>query len=317
MKKWAGGALLLGLAAIWAAFLGDLFWLDRLRRSGLSPDFVRHPYATAKSCGQCHSAQFTQWAGSPHARALGSLGPRQLNPGEKVENCLPCHAPEPVLQAGLEHPPLARAQERGDGVSCQSCHQLEKGVAAGPNPPPGACQPHADGRLTSVELCQACHNAHGTVDQWRQWSKSQPGRDCLSCHGGHEMAGAHDHNAVRGALDLQLACLTDRVEVTVINRGAGHNIPSGRRSRELFLLVDFHSLDGTSGRYRERLRNPFKGEPGSNTQLGPAERRIYRYTKPARPGWVEARLFYRFRPSPEDEEGVLLLSRLRSFSAGR
>lgn len=296
--------LTLGLLGLgWTGFLAWLAYLGHLRQLGERPEFVRHPYATSASCRQCHAQVYDQWARSPHAHALESLAPRAMDPSDKEVNCRPCHVPQPVLEQPPGLPPLARLDHSPDGVSCATCHQQGEGFASLRSGLRGACNPIHQPRLASVDLCLSCHNAHGTVDQWRASRYAAQGKDCRSCHSDHVMAGAHDTEALRGALQLGVERRDGSLWVGVTNRGAGHNIPSGRRSRSLVLIVDFP--DGRQERFL--FRNPFRGEDGPNTQLQSGETRWFTYPLPAGGGRVRVRLLYQFRPSQPDDLGVPLL----------
>lgn len=303
MKRRLALLTLFGLGLGWACFLGWLAWMGQLRQTGVRPDFVRHPYSTSVSCRQCHAEVYDQWARSPHAHALESLAPRRMDPSDKETNCRPCHVPQPVLEQPAGVPPLARLDHPTEGVSCATCHQQGEGFASARPALRGACNPVYQPRLTSVELCMSCHNAHGTVDQWRSSSFAAEGKDCLSCHSDHTMLGAHDSDSLRGALQLGLAQRDGMLWVGVTNSGAGHNVPSGRRSRSLVLVVEFP--DGREE--RSLFRNPFRGEDGPNTQLASGETRWFTYPLPPGGGTVKARLLYQFRPSQPDSAGVPLL----------
>lgn len=297
MSRGAAWTTLVLLALGWALFLGVLARQEVQRAAGVRPDFVRYPYLESGSCRRCHASSHEAWAASPHAKALRSLDPRDMSADEKVSACLPCHAPEPVL---IAREPVAREERRGEGVGCVTCHLTPEGMAAR-SAVQGACRPVASAALLSVDLCLPCHNAHGTVDQWRASSWAAQGVDCRGCHmpgGDHRMLGAHDAEALRRALTLEAAVEGGDLVVRVGNVGAGHNIPSGRRSRSLELVVD---LPDRQERYR--FRNPFKGEGGENTQLPSGETR--RLAWPGA-GPARVRLIFQFRPSQPDGAGVLL-----------
>jgi len=297
------------LALGWLVLLGFLWHQEALRASGQVPDYVRHPYLEAASCRRCHREAWDQWTVSPHGRALFSLQPRNLSRGEKTRTCLPCHAPEPVLLTGLGRPPVPRQERRSEGVGCTTCHLGQEGIASARPGVRGACRPVYQPALLSVELCQSCHNAHNTVDQWRASSWAAAGVDCRACHmpgRDHTMPGAHDPSTLRRAVDLSARVVDGHLAVDVHNVGAGHNVPSGRRSRSLDLVVDFLSV-GTQRRYR--FRNPFQGEGGQNTQLPSGQTRTLRWPLPSLSGTARVRLVFQFRPGHRDSAGVLVHQR--------
>ncbi len=310
MSRGAARLVLVALALGWLVFLGFLGRQEALRASGRVPDHVRHPYLEADSCRRCHLETWGQWHASPHGRALFSLQPRNLSRGEKVRTCLPCHAPEPVLRTGLGSPPVPRQERRREGVGCTTCHLGREGIASARPGVRGACRPVHEPALVSVELCQSCHNAHNTVDQWRASGWATAGVDCRSCHmpgRDHTMSGAHDPAMLRRAVDLQAHLEEGDLVVAIRNSGAGHNVPSGRRSRSLDLVVDFRPV-GTEQRYR--FRNPFQGEGGANTQLPSGQTRTLRWPLPSPSGTATVRLVFQFRPGQKDSAGVLVHERV-------
>lgn len=297
--------LLLGLG--WLAFLGFLARQEVLRSRGVRPDFVRYPFLESGSCRRCHSETWEAWNASPHAKALLSLAPRNLSATEKVATCLPCHAPEPVLlSANPGELPLPREERRQEGVGCVTCHLTEEGMAARAGAAEGACRPVPTAALTSVDLCRSCHNAHGTVEQWQASSWAARGVDCRGCHmpgGDHRMPGSHDADGLRRATTLEARVEGRELSVLVGNVGVGHNLPSGRRSRSMELVVDFEPQERQE---RFRFRNPFQGEGGENTQLPSG--RVQRLSWPLPPGsgTARVRLLYQFRPGQPDSKGVLM-----------
>ncbi|MEW6283596.1 MAG: multiheme c-type cytochrome [Candidatus Eremiobacterota bacterium] len=296
---------LLTLGVGWLGLLGLTLSFEHRRRVDDPPEFVRHPYRESRSCQPCHQDIYAQWSSSPHGRAFVSVQPRNMAFSEKVQSCLPCHTPEPVLGSPPGAPPLARDWLLQEGVNCVTCHQKGESIAGVREDARGACNPVSTPELLEVELCQSCHNAHGTVDQWRASRFPAEGRDCLSCHmagGDHSMPGAHDHDSLRRSVELRAFLESQAVKVLVTNARAGHNLPSGRRSRSMELVVRF----SPSGReFRERFRNPFRGEGGQNTQIRSGETRSFVYPVTGDAG-VEIELIYQFRPSQPDRNGVRL-----------
>ena len=163
MKK----LVLLIIVAAWLGLGMTLARFEWMKAHHQQPEFVARPYSDSRSCRQCHQQVYDDWKRSPHAKALTSTFPRMMDPGDKEASCLPCHTPQPVLETGLELPPLARDERREEGVSCITCHQAKEGMASSQTGLRGACRPVHEARLAQPELCQSCHNAHGTVDQWR------------------------------------------------------------------------------------------------------------------------------------------------------
>ena len=95
------------------------------------------------------------------------------------------------------------------------------------------------------DFCMPCHNlpmsaainGRPLIDTWREWAQSPylpAGVQCQTCHlgqGDHRMAGAHDPESVRRAVQMRIE--PPRLEgsaviltVTLRNIGAGHHFPT-------------------------------------------------------------------------------------------
>ncbi len=135
-------------------------------------------FPNAKECGKCHVEIYHEWSQSDHAHAYTNPHFRTTTDDYRFENCLSCHAPEPIR---TDHTPGVRATGREEGVTCVACH-LEQGALAGPLEPTGKVHPHPISvrpeTYYSSDLCGRCHE--GTMAQW----SSVPGvkRTCQQCH---------------------------------------------------------------------------------------------------------------------------------------
>ena len=113
-----------------------------------------YEYIGAKKCKMCHNkpatgAQYKQWLGTKHAKAMESLKGDEKNDPK----CLKCHS-----TVGHADPDLVLTLKVTEGVSCESCHgagsaykskavmkSREKSVAKGLIIP-------------NEETCKTCHN---------------------------------------------------------------------------------------------------------------------------------------------------------------
>jgi hypothetical protein len=130
------------------------------------------------------------------------------------------------------------------------------------------------------EICAPCHQAsfwgvpiYQSFAEWQQSTYPARGIACQDCHmrpeggstnfapnrggverdpdniPGHAFPGAADETMLKEAVDLDAAAgrgdgkLTVRVSIT--NSGAGHHVPTDSPMRQLILLVDARSSDGT------------------------------------------------------------------------
>ncbi len=236
-----------------------------------------------QACAECHVNIARQWACSPHAEAWTDPLFAAETKDFTEEQCLPCHAPTPVLaQEGTEAPGL-RDRRRDNGVDCHSCHYT-CGSYAGPYNTWG---PHAvkqTTRMRHADFCGGCHTMeHQEYTQLYVPSVQSPKspRPCADCHmppsrarstQGHILSLAHpkrtvrDHSfpamttaVIRGAVTIDEAVVEPgeenryQVDFTVTNRGAGHRVPTGGYGhREVRLLVELLDAQGEVAGHAER-----------------------------------------------------------------
>ena len=139
---------------------------------------VSNTFPKAKECGKCHIDIYQEWSQSDHAGAYANPHFQMATNNCAFEDCLNCHAPEPMLTAET---PAVRSANREEGITCVACH-LDQGELAGPLEPTGLVQPHPVGVRPEVYLdvgiCGRCHA--GTRDQWK--SAAGEKQTCQQCH---------------------------------------------------------------------------------------------------------------------------------------
>lgn len=185
--------------------------------------------------------------------------------------CLPCHAPTPLLEQPPKQPLVLRERERGFGVDCVVCH-LDGCQYVGPYDSWG---PHPmrqeTARLKSAEFCGECHLMEHQEYTALYLPAMEAGhttpKTCAECHmpacrsrltQGHVLSLIHPRRTVR---DHSFQLWTDRLiqgavelidlevhrkspeefkaSFTLVNRSAGHRIPTGKfGERELRLQVE-------------------------------------------------------------------------------
>lgn len=339
--------LLLALLAVCALFLHAL-----LVPAGEEEENPREPgsgqplFLTAKDCENCHPEVYAEWRTSIHSQAWTDPEVRRKDASDNFANkdCIPCHAPSPILETGLGNPPLPRFLSREEGVNCLSCH-MENGRVKGKTPGiTRGCFPEPDPRVGTAELCGICHNQHQTVDEWKESRFSREGVGCLSCHmpervreggrGGrdHTLKGGHFPDRVRKAVTLHgVQEEPGKVILVVKNLWGGHYVPTDARHRAMDLAASFFDRegnllerpeifkmqDGGEGRFLAkeyfakdidyRFRNPYRDEFGlKDTRLKADEERSFLYSLPAGAFKVEARLFYKLTPYTPNNEAFLM-----------
>lgn len=309
--------IVLGLILLAAA--GWLGWA--LFITPPTPPAPARAFTSSKQCQECHTTAYAEWEVSWHAQAWTDPEPRKLSNDFSNTDCIDCHAPQPVFETGLGNRVLPRATRRVEGVDCIACHQLANGGMAGtitnPTPP---CRPQEQRDLVQAEFCAPCHNQHGTVQQWQATPFAQAGpgfRTCIDCHmpyregdpskgRDHTMAGGHDMDLVRSAVELRARREAGKVVVEIENVGAGHNYPTDDRSRASDLFWRPLAAAGATPeawRHLYRFRNPYRYEVGlENTELAYGKTLEVEVDDAAAAGTIEVALFFKTTPYWSDPE---------------
>lgn len=260
-------------AMMWALTLPGILTGCRLAENHVSDP-------TPRGCMECHADITHQWARGGHAVAWTKAEFVYLTAERTVEECLPCHAPTPVLERPPMEPPELRDHRRGCGVDCESCHRVGCAYAGpydshwGPHP-----MKQERARLRRSDFCGTCHEVEHEEHASLYLASTQrpdPPKQCVDCHmpayrsrltQGHILSLAHPKRVVRdhsfpvwradvlqGAVETSSPIFRRRkptrfeVRFTLTNRGAGHRIPTGkyghREMRIAIELLDGELLDG-------------------------------------------------------------------------
>ena len=215
------------------------------------------------ACGACHAAQFADWQGSLHSRAMGPGVMGQLvvlKDPAGAEECTRCHAPLAEQSEALRRSNAARAPPgeglHAAGLTCAGCH-MRQGRIHGPprrdgSVPAGetSALPHrgwtAAAAFEDSRFCATCHQfgsegyalngklLENTYEEWRASPHAAQGRSCQDCHmpgRRHLWRGIHDPQMVRAALTIETSAVPApsgelRVDVSLRNTGAGHHFPT-------------------------------------------------------------------------------------------
>ena len=265
-------------------------------------------WTSSNQCRECHAQAWSEWHGSHHQIAFQNPEVRKLSDDFRNKECQSCHLPRPVFEVGLGKRTLPRLTRPDEGVDCLTCHlAADGGLVSRRSAPKAPCRPRAEPAFAGVELCASCHNQHQTTDQFRASTFAATGH-CNDCHmtkaQGHSFPGAHDPAMLRAAATFEIRRAGDEVEVTVANRGAGHNFPTEERHRAVDVDVRFVAGDGSVGAWTRlfRFRQPYRDEPGENTQLPAGATKTSRAPVPEGALRAEARLWYRLNPFATDDD---------------
>jgi nitrate/TMAO reductase-like tetraheme cytochrome c subunit len=222
---------------------------------------------TPRGCAECHVDIARQWETSAHAIAWTNPEFGSETRMQTTKECLPCHAPEPVLEKSVNAPVALREERREDGVDCVTCHRLGDAYA-GPYKGWGPHEMTQTAWMTCSHFCGTCHSyeirEYETLYLPVARSRGEV-KQCAECHmparrarltQGHILSLAHpkrvvrDHSfpawteeVIRGAIEVTDAptfAREDReytVKFTLTNRGAGHRIPPGGHGHEEVRIV--------------------------------------------------------------------------------
>lgn len=285
-------------------------WLLVALFSSPPPPAPPRSFTSSAQCKECHPEAWSEWEGSWHAQSWTDPEVRALSNDFANTDCIDCHAPRPIFETGIGQRVLPRAARRVEGVDCIACHLLPDGRVAGTITNDAApCRPVERRELASADFCAACHDQHGTVQQWKASRYPDLGQDCLACHmphrdgdptrgRDHTMAGGHDPALLRQAVTLTGRRAGAGWTVAVENVGAGHNYPTDERSRASDLF--WRPAGESAWRHLHRFRNPYRHEVDlPNTEL-PAGERFEATVEHGGP--IEAALFYKLSPYWADPE---------------
>ena len=233
--------------------------------------------SSAQSCRQCHQKQYDQWTKSRHRSAFTNaifLKGYQYEPSQK---CLECHLPTEEQRLVLANDFKSMIPE--EGVSCTACHgRSHSGLQD----------------VGSEQTCAKCHQfsflrsplkSQQTIDEWQTYRAQGGQKTCIQCHmpqGNHAMAGSHDEAFLQQGLLISFNRKAKHCTVTLENKGAGHNIPTGDIFRHLAIEIQ----TAQNEKYQQLYlvgRNPFfrstKTEVSlqwkNDNSLRPGERRDF------------------------------------------
>lgn len=274
--------ILSGLIFIIAGLSGSF------QRTGALPGGAAADMIQSVQCASCHADVYKEWENSWHAKSYIDPEVRKLSNEYANEQCIDCHAPRPVLETGIDKPPLPRAARRAEGVDCLACHSFEGTMATNSKTAAGACAPRFDARIVNTQLCGTCHDQHFTVQEWAATPFGKDPNSCLSCHMpaatrpngksgfAHHFSASHDENELRKVLKITIARDGEALKVNVKNVGAGHQFPTDERSRAADLIVRWTNAAGEIIKIEklDRYRNPYRDE------IGPSDGLPYREESP-------------------------------------
>ncbi len=224
--------LLTGVVALWYALRAGDSDVAKIGDPSLHPSVEGKGPLTlndSKDCRECHPRVYEEWKGSHHEFAWRNPEPRRkdLSDNFKNKDCIPCHAPRPLIEVGWGARALERQTRRDDGVNCFTCHRYKNVVAAPHELSPAAadapCNPVTWAPIRTMTLCAPCHDQHKVNRDWLQTRFATDGpdrKDCNDCHmpvlpgagtegsdrtehRGHGFPGGHDPEFLKSSATLR------------------------------------------------------------------------------------------------------------------
>lgn len=270
-------AVLFWLTTVWMARDGD----DRAMST--LGDQTSLGNASTSDCSTCHPATVAAWRQSAHAQAATSeYFQARLRTVGTEHDCMPCHAPQPMLRTGIANPILARPTPFDEGVSCASCHATLIGVAAFHTRDAAPCKPRASPGLSSDAFCGSCHRS--IYDDVRRARVEGLQPNCVECHMlGRTSEGARPegHSFQTGPLGHSVGLTVRREDgllVEVSNSNSAHAFPGERHNRVLMLKIEYFDGDEVVREAYHTIRAviPFN-TPRRNDDIGAGQTYAHRF----------------------------------------
>ncbi len=194
---------------------------------------------------------------------------------EGGRSCNVCHFPQPfaipdINKAEIAKPKGRPKEQEAGGLTCASCHLTPDGKIRGPYDVKAPHETVKDPRIRTAAMCASCHSEGTRVVgkqtqtflEWREdFNKPGLGRQhCQDCHmfrtqrkiaedfdvpvravARHLWTGGHSPQRVRTALSMVIVQADGgkpRLDLHVINVGAGHSVPTGSNRRAVYLRTE-------------------------------------------------------------------------------
>jgi hypothetical protein len=273
---------------------------------------VPFPFTSNVECSACHMDIYAEWMQDEHARAW--FNEPLLPQDPKRTECNNCHAPAPILETGIEQLAVIRTGRFEEGVGCIECHRNVDHVEGPLASTEAPCNPTRNPVFTQSNVCNPCHAAHGSFDEWQASEWGRKGITCQECHmpvverrtvtGGpvrkartHRMRTQRDATMLAEAMTFDARVRGRSVVVTLANTGTGHNLPGEIFNREIFVTTTVTDAQGNQlARHRESLKTVKREQRSTekSTQLESGGSRTWTYDLPPGNGRVDAAVRYKY-----------------------
>lgn len=246
------------------------------------PPQAQENFTSAGKCGECHQEIYQEWLSSMHAKATPQKDPLfngmyklavEDSKGKLKTKCVICHMPFSSVFQSIE----ADNVFNQEGVTCQFCHGIREIIgfhsandvkieldtiyshqpAVDNDAHPTAHRQY----YQKSEFCLPCHaemknpadiEVCSTGNEWRQYYEKTK-KNCQDCHmpqgsgtASHLFPGGHQNQSLSNFIDIGLQYDKEKqiIEVTLINNGAGHALPTGTPLRMISLKLIAFNREG-------------------------------------------------------------------------
>lgn len=204
---------------------------------------------TVKSseCNECHKLIYEEWSKNFHSKAYINDPFKKSSRNYGAEECTGCHVAQDIRD---EKNLKVRPVHKEEGINCTTCH-LKNNMIYGPYKLTAKHKSEQDDLMLKSEFCAGCH-----MPTFQEWQASGSKKTCQECHmprverkavqGGFiaavvpkRMIG--QHLQIYEALLKEAALITGEtgkglLKLSLTNRGADHNMPTGKYGDYRILL---------------------------------------------------------------------------------
>jgi hypothetical protein len=263
---------------------------------------------TVKSseCDKCHKTIYEEWSENFHAKAYINDQFKQATKGYQEQECLPCHAAQEIAE---EKALTLRPVHQGEGVNCTTCH-LRNNMIYGPYDLVSKHETEQDESMLKSEFCAGCH-----MPAYQEWQASGSQNQCQQCHMPRverksvqkfpisalvpkRMEGQHTQifeELLKGAASVTGKIGPGSIKISVANKAADHNMPTGKYGDYHIVLTT--TVSDSTGKTVFSKQEVFSTQ--GKTGIPSQKTVVFEYPVSLKTGKVNATLTYQVSGRPE------------------
>ena len=227
---------------------------------------------TVKSseCNECHKLIYEEWSKNFHSKAFVNNPFKKGSKNYGMGECIACHA----AQENAEEKNLkTRPVHKEEGNNCTTCH-LRNNMIYGPYKLTAKHKSEQEESMLKSEFCAGCH-----MPTFQEWQASGSKKTCQECHMPrverkvvqgfllsaivpNRMVGQHlqiYEKLLKEAALITGETATGSVKISLTNRGAAHNMPTGKYGDyRIVLNTQVKDIDGKTIFSKEEIFSTLK-----------------------------------------------------------